>query len=91
MTKLVTSAGMRALEHAAVAAGVTERELMANAGLAGAQEAWILLGTEARPVLVLCGPGNNGGDGLVAALRLGEWGVPVHAYLLRPRPDDDPE
>ncbi|MDA0270073.1 MAG: NAD(P)H-hydrate dehydratase [Chloroflexi bacterium] len=91
MTKLVTSAGMRALEQAAVAAGVTERELMANAGLAGAQEAWILLGTEARPVLVLCGPGNNGGDGLVAALRLGEWGVPVHAYLLRPRADDDPE
>ncbi|MDP2326789.1 MAG: NAD(P)H-hydrate epimerase, partial [Dehalococcoidia bacterium] len=91
MPKLVTAAQMRALEQAAVDGGVTERELMANAGLAAAQEAWIILGTEPRPVLILCGPGNNGGDGLVAALRLAEWGAPVHVYLLRPRPDDDPE
>src|SRR5690606_38042968 len=30
-------------------------------------------------------------DGLVAARQLAEWGAPVHVYLLRPRPDDDPE
>src|SRR5690606_14952343 len=92
MAKLVTTEQMRALEQAAVAEGVSERDLMAQAGLAVAQEAWMALGTvEDKPVLVLCGPGNNGGDGLVAARQLAEWGAPVHVYLLRPRPDDDAE
>ncbi len=92
MAKLVTTEQMRRLERAAIDAGVSERELMAQAGLAVAQEAWMALGTmEGKPVLVLCGPGNNGGDGLVAARQLAEWGAPVHVYLLRPRPDDDPE
>ncbi|MCK9487265.1 MAG: NAD(P)H-hydrate dehydratase [Dehalococcoidia bacterium] len=92
MAKLVTTEQMRALEQTAVEAGVSERSLMAQAGLAVAQEAWMTLGTvEDKPVLVLCGPGNNGGDGLVAARQLAEWGAPVHVYLLRPRPEDDPE
>ncbi|GMU41083.1 MAG: bifunctional NAD(P)H-hydrate repair enzyme Nnr [Chloroflexota bacterium] len=91
MTRLVTTAQMQALERAAMDAGTSERELMANAGLAAAQEAWIMLGTEPRPVLILAGPGNNGGDGLVAAVRLAEWGTPVHVYLLRPRAEDDAE
>ncbi|MEX1023297.1 MAG: NAD(P)H-hydrate dehydratase [Dehalococcoidia bacterium] len=92
MAKLVTPAQMRALERAAVEAGTSERQLMAEAGLAVAQEAWMALGTiDGRGCLVLCGPGNNGGDGLVAARQLAEWGAAVHVYLLRPRPDDDPE
>ncbi len=91
MAHLVTAAQMQALERAAVAAGTSEQQLMANAGLYAAQEAWIAIGMEPRPVLVLCGPGKNGGDGLVAALRLAEWGAPVHVYLLRPRSDDDAE
>jgi methylenetetrahydrofolate dehydrogenase (NADP+) / methenyltetrahydrofolate cyclohydrolase len=54
MPKLVTSQQMRGLERAAAAAGVSERDLMAAAGLAAAQEAWMTLGTmEGRPVLVL--------------------------------------
>ncbi|MCA9851538.1 MAG: bifunctional ADP-dependent NAD(P)H-hydrate dehydratase/NAD(P)H-hydrate epimerase, partial [Dehalococcoidia bacterium] len=66
MTKLVTTEQMRALERAAIEAGTPERALMAQAGLAVAQEAWLALGmNEEAPVLVLCGPGNNGGDGLV--------------------------
>jgi len=90
--KLVTAAQMRALEAAAVAAGVSERDLMANAGLAAAQEAWMAVGAlDGSEVLVLCGPGNNGGDGLVAALQLHQWGAEVHVYLLRPRADGDPE
>ncbi|TAJ17982.1 MAG: NAD(P)H-hydrate dehydratase [Dehalococcoidia bacterium] len=89
---LVTASQMRDLEAAAVAAGVSERELMANAGLAVAQEAWMMAGgSDERAILILVGPGNNGGDGLVAATRLAQWGAPVHAYLLRPRTDDDLE
>ena len=89
---LVTAAQMRDLEVAAVAAGVSERTLMANAGLAVAQEAWMMAGGSAeRPILILAGAGNNGGDGLVAALRLAEWGAPVHVYLLRARSSDDIE
>ncbi len=92
MAKLVTTAQMRALEAAAVAAGVSERELMAQAGLAAAQEAWMAIGAlEGAEALVLCGPGNNGGDGLVAARHLHEWGAEVHVYLLRARPAGDPE
>ncbi|MPZ99786.1 MAG: NAD(P)H-hydrate dehydratase [Dehalococcoidia bacterium] len=92
MTKVVTVEQMRRLEEAAVAAGTSERELMHNAGVAAAQEAWMAVGAmEGRPILALIGPGKNGGDGLVAVRQLAEWGAAVHAYLLRPRPDDDPE
>ena len=92
MAKLVTRAQMRALEEAAIAAGSSERELMAQAGIAAAQEAWMGLGMmEGRIAVVLVGPGKNGGDGLVAALHLHEWGAATHVYLLEPRPADDPE
>jgi len=90
--KLVTSAQMRTLEQAAVAAGTSLDTLMENAGLAVAQEAWLQLGVVAgRRVLVLVGPGNNGGDGLVCARHLADWEADVLVYLLRPRPDDDPK
>ncbi|MEX2229776.1 MAG: NAD(P)H-hydrate dehydratase [Dehalococcoidia bacterium] len=90
MTKVVTTAQMRALEEAAGAAGVSERQLMFEAGVATAQEAWMAVGAmESRPILVLVGPGNNGGDALIAATQLLEWGGATHAYLLRARGDDD--
>lgn len=89
--KLVTVEQMRALEERSAAAGVPPPELMENAGLAVAQEVWMALGVVAeRPVVVLVGPGNNGGDGLVAARHLHEFGAAVACYLLRPRDDDDP-
>src|SRR5690606_24140394 len=92
MTKLVTSEQMRALEQAAAAAGTPERELMACAGRAVAQEAWLSIGmNEGAPIVVLCGPGNNGGDGLVAARELSQWGAAVAVYLARGRGDDDAE
>ena len=87
--KLVTVAQMRALEAAAVAAGTPERQLMEEAGLAVAQEAWMLLGTlEGRRIIVLAGPGNNGGDGIVAARHLLDWGPEVLIALPRARRDN---
>ena len=61
---------------------------MANAGLNVAQEAWMQLGhLEERRIVVLVGPGNNGGDGLVAARHLAEWGAAVRCYALTARDD----
>lgn len=88
--KVVTVAQMRALEEAAGRLGVSERALMEEAGLAAAQEAWMAVGAmEGRGISVLVGPGNNGGDGLVAARQLAGWGATVAVYLLRPRAADD--
>lgn len=88
--KLVTAAQMRDLERAAIAAGSSEAQLMEEAGLAVAQEGWMLLGTlEGRTIVVLAGPGNNGGDGLVAARHLADWGANVAVYL--PKPHHHPE
>ena len=82
---------MRALEAAAEAVGHSAHALMEEAGLAAAQETWLAMnGSEQRAVLVLVGPGNNGGDGLVAARHLLERGMDVHVSLLRPRAADDP-
>lgn len=87
--KLVTGAQMRALEAAAVAAGATEAQLMEEAGLAVAQEAWMLLGTlEGRRIVVLVGPGSNGGDGIVAGRHLFDWGADVALAIPRERHDN---
>ena len=86
--KLLTSAEMRELESRAEAAGVSTETLMENAGLAVAQEIWMQLGSlEDRRIAVLVGNGNNGGDGLVAARHLAEWGAQVRVYALRERDD----
>jgi hydroxyethylthiazole kinase-like uncharacterized protein yjeF len=86
--KLVTVEQMRELDRNA---GVPVPQLMENAGLAVAQEVWLLLGEVAEhAVVVLAGPGNNGGDGLVAARHLHEWGSKVDVYMLQPRdPKED--
>src|SRR3972149_6282519 len=84
--KLVTPDLMRGLEQGAEAQGVTVPTLMENAGLAVAQEVWLLLGTVAdRAVLVLAGPGNNGGDGLGAARPLPDSGAQGGGLLLKTR------
>ena len=88
--KLVTADQMRRIDQLSAKAGVGTDVLMENAGLAVAQESWMALGTlqECR-IVVLVGPGNNGGDGLVAARYLNEWGAAVQVYLLKARGEDD--
>jgi NAD(P)H-hydrate epimerase len=88
--KLCTAAEMRALEERAAEQGRPPPALMEEAGLAVAQEVWVNLGAvPERKVVVLVGPGNNGGDGLVAARHLRDWEANVAVYMLAARGEDD--
>ena len=78
--KLVTVQQMRALEQAADAQGLSYAVMMENAGQAVAD--WLeKSGVPGRRILVLVGPGNNGGDGLVAAHYLQQAGALVCIYV----------
>ena len=81
----ITAEAMTGADRKAQALGVPGEQLMEHAGTAVAAAARALVAfnaREGRPVLVLAGPGNNGGDGFVAARRLAGWGVPVIAVLV---------
>jgi len=85
MTELLTAAQMRAIEQAAIASGeVTGLELMERAGRGVVEaifEEWPDLRATSHRAVVLCGPGNNGGDGFVIARLLKEWGWEVEVFL----------
>lgn len=70
----------RALEHA-LAASLPPHTLMQRAGSATARMA-LAFAPHARHIWIACGPGNNGGDGLEAALHLAAAGKQVHISLL---------
>jgi ADP-dependent NAD(P)H-hydrate dehydratase / NAD(P)H-hydrate epimerase len=90
--KLVTVNQMREIEKAADAGGVTYADMMQKAGIGVAEEVEKQFdGDEAQHSAVgLIGPGNNGGDALVALDILAKDGWDVRAYLVSNRSKDDP-
>ncbi len=86
MRPILTTAEMIAAEQRAINAGTSVETLMERAGAALAEAAYRYAGK--MPALILVGPGNNGGDGYVAARHLAERGVKVRvAALTEPKGD----
>jgi hydroxyethylthiazole kinase-like uncharacterized protein yjeF len=83
MMRVLTPREMQALDALAEQRGINPLVLMERAGRAVAEQARDLLSSclEKR-VTALCGKGKNGGDGLVAARYLAEWGALVEVFLL---------
>ncbi len=87
--RAVTAAEMRRIEEDAIAAGTTVEELMQRAGRAVADAVGDILGGRVaqQRILVLAGPGKNGGDGLIAARLLRQRGASVSIVCPIPRAD----
>ena len=77
---ILNTAAMGAADRFAIAAGGPGADLMERAGAGLARE--IIQRWAPRPTLALCGPGNNGGDGFVAARHLKDAGWPVTVMSL---------
>jgi NAD(P)H-hydrate epimerase len=87
--KIVTTQQMQELDRSAIQEqGVPGLTLMENAGRAVAEAAARMTeGRADRPVILICGRGNNGGDGFVAARHLREMGRQPQVFLAT-KPDD---
>jgi ADP-dependent NAD(P)H-hydrate dehydratase / NAD(P)H-hydrate epimerase len=93
--KIVSVETMRKIEAAADAGGLSYDAMMQNAGRAVSLRAISVITKRVKDeqarVTVLVGPGNNGGDGLVAARLIAqEGGALVRCYLLKKRDENDP-
>jgi hydroxyethylthiazole kinase-like uncharacterized protein yjeF len=73
--QILTVAQMRAAEDGLIASGISVDALMQRAGRGAADWVWRMAAK--HQVTVLCGPGNNGGDGYVIAEAIREWGGKV--------------
>src|SRR4051812_42352803 len=77
---ILTVERMRAAEQAAIEGGTSVEQLMERAGVGLAEATYRFAGP--LRTLILCGPGNNGGDGYVAARHLREKGVEVRVAAI---------
>ncbi|MEO0871138.1 MAG: NAD(P)H-hydrate epimerase, partial [Pseudomonadota bacterium] len=84
--QVLTAHQMRLAEQRIFDAGTSVGELMEIA--AGGAAHWVRRLAAGRKVTVLCGPGNNGGDGYVIARRLREWGLSVQVVAPEPPKTD---
>jgi NAD(P)H-hydrate epimerase len=89
--KIVTVSEMQKAERDCAQFGISTDMLMENAGEAVAKKVREIYGNlPQQNVLILIGPGNNGGDGLVAGRNLYDWGTGrVKIYLCSRRPEND--
>lgn len=85
--KLVTVSRMIAIEKEADANGLSYAAMMENAGRGLAEVVSDLCATDKADVCGLVGPGNNGGDTLIALEQLALQGWQAHAYLVKRKPD----
>jgi hydroxyethylthiazole kinase-like uncharacterized protein yjeF len=91
MMKLMSVAEMQAVEKESDASGWTYDQMMERAGGGLADVVEQEYGeSKDKGVLGLVGSGNNGGDTLVALAQLSGQGWKASAYIVRPRPEDDP-
>ena len=91
MVKLYSVKEMQALEKEANSAGLTYAMMMENAGAGIAKEIEIAYShLSDKKIVALVGPGNNGGDALVALTHLSKSKWQTCAYIVRARSDDDP-
>lgn len=87
--KIVAVSEMRRLEAEADAVGVSYAAMMEHAGKAVADAIVSRMDPKTANALILVGPGNNGGDGLVAARHLHDAGATVKVYCLKPPDESD--
>ena len=89
--KIVTRDEMRQIEAGADAGGLSYSQMMEKAGrqVVEAMDEW--MGVQGMEVLVLVGPGNNGGDGLVVARHLLERAATVRVYAWNRKPANGDE
>src|SRR5512137_2858486 len=88
--KLVSVSEMKAIEQAADKRGISYQQMMRAAGVSLARFVVANFNPENKIVLGLVGNGNNGGDTLVALAAMAKSGWQARAYVVKPRPSDDP-
>lgn len=86
---IVTTQQMQAAEKMADASGLNYAQMMENAGRTVAQAIEAHFDVVGVQVLILVGPGNNGGDGLVVARHLAQMGATVTVYVWKRNTTDD--
>lgn len=84
--RVLTAAEIRGLESCAVESGVSMETLMENAGAEVAAAVTEKMDVTGKKTVILCGKGNNGGDGFVAARLLAAEGAKVTVVLMQGAP-----